>query len=123
MILVVFLSLKNWSILGAKVGIKFENTELLIQHHLPASSFSIRKMQKAFPPIDNRLIEWQAALEQDLQQLFRTGCAVTIGGLAFCMLARGNAAHQAVYFLIPKTAGDGNGFAYSFPKWLQQMIY
>ena len=80
-------------------------------------------MQKAFPPIDNGLIEWQTALKQDLQQLFRTGCTVTIGGLAFCMLACGNAAHQAIYFLIPKTAGYGNGFAYSFPEWLQQMIY
>ena len=36
---------------------------LLIQHHLPASSLPIRKMQKAFPPIDNRLIKRQAAVE------------------------------------------------------------
>ena len=71
---------------------------LFIQHHFPASSLPIRKMQKAFPPIDNRLIEWQAALKQDLQQLFRAGSTVTIGGLAFCMLAGGHAAHQAVYF-------------------------
>ena len=42
------------------------DSPLLIQHHLPASVFSIRKMQKAFPPIDNGLIEWQTAPKQDL---------------------------------------------------------
>ena len=42
---------------------KHSDSPLLIQHHLPAPVFSIRKMQKSFSLIDNGLIERQAALK------------------------------------------------------------
>lgn len=83
---------------------------LTVQDHLPVSSFAIGEMQEAFPLIHDGLVKRQPAFEQNLQQVLRTGSAITIGCFVSRMLARGNTAHQTIHFLITKTAGNGNGF-------------
>ena len=89
----------------------------------PVATFPVGEVQEAFAGVDDRLVERQATLAQDMQQVARPLSAIAVGRLASQVLIVGDASHQAVDFLAAIAAQDGDRLAEAFAQRVEQVFH
>ena len=96
---------------------------LIINYLPPVATFPVGEVQEAFAGVDDRLVERQATLAQDMQQVARPLSAIAVGRLASQVLIVGDASHQAVDFLAAIAAQDGDRLAEAFAQRVEQVFH